>query len=159
METLIKPTGASLNRGGSRQDYETPSDFISAVEHRFGLISCDLAARPDNAKGPIWFDETTNSLSIDWHKTGGALWLNPPFDNIAPWAEKCAAESSKGAKILFLTPASVGSNWFAKFVFKKANVLFLNKRLQFVGAKDAYPKDCILSCFGYGEGFEIWRWK
>lgn len=157
---IITPTGASFNRGKSRQDYETPEDFLAAVQKRFGIINCDLAARADNAKGPKWFDEAVDSLTVDWHRTEGNLWLNPPFDNISPWAEKCAVESEKGAKILFLTPASVGSNWFSNFVFNKAHVLFLNKRLTFVGAKDAYPKDCILSCYGFGKpGFDVWRWK
>lgn len=29
-------TGASLNRGGSRQDYPTPWSFIRACEKKFG---------------------------------------------------------------------------------------------------------------------------
>jgi len=155
-------TGASFNRKGSRQDYETPPDFIQAVERRFGIINCDFAASKLNSKGQVWIDEAMDSLSADcpWNKYKGICWLNPPFSNIAPWAEKCWQESEKGAKILFLVPASVGSNWFAKFVFGKANVLFLNGRLQFVGASDPYPKDCILACYGYGiESFEIWKWK
>jgi phage N-6-adenine-methyltransferase len=159
-------TGASLNRGGSRQDYATPADFMEAVIKRFGVIACDLAANESNTKAQIWYGPDAwmhsemDSLKVDWHKQRGNLWLNPPFSNISPWAQKCADESAKGARILFLTPASVGSNWFCQFVHQKANVLFLNKRIRFVGAKDDYPKDCILSCFGFGEvGYEVWRWK
>ena len=153
-------TGASMNRGGSRQDYETPVDFMRAVEKRFGVMNVDLAARSDNAKAPVWIDEKKDSLLEDWGSLKGNLWLNPPFSNIAPWAQKCAIESANGARIFFLTPASVGSNWFSKFVHKKATVLFLNGRITFVGAKDPYPKDCILSCFSYGEPYyEVWKWK
>lgn len=153
-------TGASLNRGGSRQDYATPHDFVAAVEKRFGIINCDLAASKENTKGQIWLDEKINSLAQEWHKIKGNLWLNPPFDNIKPWAEKCALEATVGAKILFLTPASVGSNWFSNFVHRKALVLALNGRITFVGQKDPYPKDCILSCYNFGEiGFDTWNWK
>ncbi len=153
-------TGASLNRGGSRQDYETPADFIAAVEQRFGVIDMDLAATKENTKGSIWIDIARDSLTVDWHTLKGNLWLNPPFGGIGPWAAKCDHEARLGAKILFLTPASVGSNWFAKHVFHRAHVLFLNQRLQFVGASDSYPKDCMLSCYNfYGADFEIWRWK
>ena len=153
-------TGASMNRGASRQDYETPADFMRAVEKRFGVMSVDLAARSDNTKAPVWIDEEKDSLLVDWSRLKGNLWLNPPFSNIAPWAEKCAVESAKGARVFLLTPASVGSNWFSNFVHKKATVIFLNGRITFVGSKDTYPKDCILSCFGYGEShYEVWKRK
>lgn len=156
----MKTAGASFNRGSSKQDYETPDDLIQAVVKRFGLIACDLAASEKNAKAADWLDEEENSLHIDWHSWHGNLWLNPPFSNIAPWAQKCAEESRKGAKILFLVPASVGSNWFAHFVFGQAKVLFLQNRITFKGAKDPYPKDCILACYGFDDpGFEMWRWK
>lgn len=152
---------AGFNRGESRQDFETPHDFIEAVAARFGRPVWDLAATNENRQAPYWFDIATDSLKQDWHRNDGLMWLNPPFSNIAPWAEKCAAEGVKGAKILFLVPASVGSNWFAQHVFEKCCVLFLNKRLTFVGAKDAYPKDCMLCCYNCGlpDLFEVWRWK
>lgn len=153
-------TGATLNRGSSRQDYETPPDFITAVQSRFGIINVDLAATKENTKGQIWIDEEQDSLTVNWSRLRGNLWLNPPFNNIAPWAKKCSEESKKGCRIFFLTPASVGSNWFAQHVFGQAHVLFLNGRITFVGAEDPYPKDCILSCFGVtSPGFDIWRWK
>lgn len=153
-------TGATLNRGSSRQDYETPADFITAVASRFGIISVDLAATKENTKGQIWIDEKRNSLAVDWSGLRGVLWLNPPFNNIGPWAKKCSDESRRGCKILFLTPASVGSNWFSRHVFGKAHILFLNGRITFVGADDPYPKDCMLSCFGLGTpSCEVWRWK
>lgn len=153
-------TGATLNRGSSRQDYETPSDFIAAVEARFGIINVDLAATKANTKGQVWIDEAQDSLTVDWSRLRGNLWLNPPFNNITPWAKKCSDESKKGCKIFFLTPASVGSNWFAQYIFGQSHVLFLNGRLTFVGASDPYPKDCILSCFGFPtQGFNIWKWK
>ncbi len=100
----------------------------------------------------------------EWHKIPGILWLNPPFDNIAPWAKKCAEESRKGAKILFLTPASVGANWFSSHVHRLSFVLGLNGRLAFDPANPTwgYPKDCILSCFGLAggvTGFDTWAWK
>jgi hypothetical protein len=38
-------------------------------------------------------------------------------------------------------------------------VLPLNPRLTFVGEKDPYPKDLMLSCFGFGvTGCKQWRW-
>ena len=87
-------------------------------------------------------------------------WLNPPFGHIAPWARQCESYGVEGYKILLLTPASIGSNWFASYVFQKAMVLALNPRLTFKGCTDPYPKDLMLSLFGFGySGFDLWRWK
>lgn len=136
---------------------------MAAVVARFGRPHFDLAAQYDNAKASDWYDPENDSLKQAWHQLpylpSGLLWLNPPFSNIAPWAAKCAEESAKGARILFLVPASVGSNWYAQHVHGKALVLFLNGRLKFVGAKDPYPKDCLLAVYGEQPGFEVWKWK
>lgn len=76
----------------------------------------------------------------------GLLWLNPPFNNIPAWASRCQNESLLGANILLLTPASVGSNWFANFVAGFADVYLLNGRLSFIKG-EPYNKDCMLSHF------------
>lgn len=156
-------TGASFSRGSSRQDYGTPPEFIAAVERKFGRrLAFDLAAAPETAKADQYFTKEQDSLRQDWHKIGGLLWLNPPFANIAPWAEKCACEVQLGAEVLFLVPASVGAVWFARWVFPFADVHFLTRRLSFDG-KAPFPKDCILAYYSplwpaYA-GFACWDWR
>lgn len=168
-------TQPKQKRGRSKQDYETPPDFIAAVEERFGPLSVDLAARKDNAKVKLYVSPEENSLSVLWTQRFPRcnLWLNPPFSDIGPWAEKCARETKEArarrewTTILFLTPASIGSDWFADHVHQKALVLGLRPRLKFVGMKpnpktgkvDGYPKDLMLSVFGLPPGFDTWRWK
>lgn len=156
-------TGPTINRGGSKQDYETPQEFMNAVGKRFRGIEFDLAATEQNSKcGRSYFglDKGIDSLKQSWNEIPGWLWLNPPFSDITPWAQKCAAEMELGAKILFLTPASVGSNWFQQWVRPSAHTLFLNGRIQFVGAADPYPKDLMLSVYAHGlTGDSIWKWK
>lgn len=148
------------NRGASRQDYHTPNEFILAVEKRFGNITFDLAANEFNCKADKWFNIEQNSLLQDWDLIDGNLWLNPPFSDIAPWANKCARNCNPRSTILFLTPASIGSNWFCENVYNHALVLALSPRLCFDG-KNPFPKDCILSVFSskITPGFECWRWK
>lgn len=149
-----------MRRGQSRQDQGTPPEFIAAVTNRFGRISFDLAAHQRNAVVPQFYDRKDNSLIQPWHKLRGNLWLNPEFDDIEPWAMKCEYEARMGAKILFLTPASVGSNWYRDNIHGKAMVLFLNGRITFVGSDDPYVKDCMLTMFGYGRiGHDVWQWK
>jgi len=164
-------TGASLARGQSKQDYATPRKFLDAVQRRFGTIVFDLAAHADNCVVPGYFGPggiLQDALSPEcvWQRCpSGSLWLNPPFDTIAPWARKCAEVGgftqsrcrSVGQRILFLVPASVGSEWFAQYVDGEALVVFLRPRLSFDG-KNPYPKDCMLCVFGAQPGYECWRW-
>ena len=132
-----------------------------AVEKRFGRIRFDLAATYDNAVCEQWFDIEHDSLEQDWTQLIGVLWLNPPFGDIPRWAAKCKASAGPGRRILMLTPASIGTNWFAEHVHGTALVLGLNPRLKFIGEKDAYPKDLMLSVWAdpSWNKFDVWRWK
>lgn len=150
--------------GRSKQDYGTPADFRAALAKKFGPLEVDLAARADNAKAPIFITPEMDSLTHSWWPYLHQIcWLNPPFANIRPWAARCEAYlpgcAVNGGKILFLTPASVGANWFRDHVMDKARVYLLCGRLTFEGETLPYPKDCILSVFGESPGFELWEWR
>lgn len=163
-EIVETKTGASLNRGRSKQDYGTPWAFIRAVEARFGPLTFDLAATAANRKAPLHWgpDVGIDSLTRNWAEAHpiGNLWLNPPFANIEAWAMKCATEGTdRRGLLLFLTPASIGTDWFSRHVERNAVVLGLAPRLTFESTTDPYPKDLMLSIFGYGlTGFGTWRW-
>lgn len=151
-------------RGESRQDYGTPRAFIEAVERRFGALWIDLAATAENAKCPRYITPEENSLVQPWNHIidETRAWLNPPFAAIRPWAAKCAefVQANRKGTIFFLTPAAVGSNWFADFVHRRAFVYALQGRLTFEGETQPYPKDCILSVFHAGmSGFDVWDWR
>lgn len=148
--------------GRSKQDYETPDNFIEAFNWRFDAIDWDLAASKENTRGEFFFDEASNSLTQKWEECAGNLWLNPPFTKIGVWAKKCAdtAIREPTSRIFLLVPASVGSDWYRDFVEPYAYVLGLNPRLTFKGCNDPYPKDCILACYLNGlTGFKTWSWK
>ena len=150
-----------MNRAGSSGIHGTPPEFIAAVVRRWGPLSFDLAASPDNAKAARFYTEADDALVQPWHTLPGLLWLNPPFGNIALWAKKCYTESLLGARIIMLTPASVGANWYRDWCWNQARTIALCGRITFVGSKDPYPKDCMLTVFGgiEGSGFECWTWK
>lgn len=149
--------------GRSKQDYGTPQEFIDAVTVRFGPLNFDLAADETNAKAQFFYTENDDSLASPWPMHGN-LWLNPPYSDIRPWAEKCACHSRYGSpffgRILMLVPASIGSNWFADYVHEQAYILALSPRITFEGCETPYPKDCMLACYGgHQHGFDTWRWK
>lgn len=151
--------------GLSKQDYETPPEFINAVKARLGVVDFewDLAASEQNSKAlHSYFSEEDDSLLQDWNRLitcawpqFGWAWLNPPFGHIEPWAKKCA---ESGIKVAFLVPAGVGANWFRDWVDGKALVLLLNGRISFDGIAP-YPKDCILALYGVTPGYEVWDWR
>ena len=149
--------------GRSKQDYGTPRIFLDAVERRFGGLDVDLACTADDTKALHgYYHPEFDSLREHWafDHLFGNLWLNPPFSNIGDWAKKCA-EEAKGRHgfILLLTPASIGTDWFRDHVRGQAYVLGLSPRLTFEGCEDPYPKDLMLSVYGYGfSGFDTWRW-
>ena len=153
--------------GKSVQEVGTPRAFLDAVEARFGKLAWDLAADETNHVTPGWFGPGSayqeDSFAARWWTLAGLCWLNPPYGEIGKWAEKCAAESGEGnsamARIAFLVPASVGTNWFAAHVDRKALVLFLSPRLTFVGHTQSYPKDLMLAVYGEKPGYECWRWR
>lgn len=145
----------------SKQTYATPREFIAAVESKFGTIGFDLAAEVETSvTGLACFTKEDDALKQEWlGNASGWLWLNPPFGDIGSFAEKCAIESAKGARILMLVPASIGSNWFRDHVLGKAMVFGLNPRMSFDG-KNPYPKDLMLCVYANGvHGFDQWVWR
>lgn len=154
--------------GRSKQDYGTPKELLLAVKNRLKIqeFTIDLAATKENAVAEVYYslEEGIDSLLHPWDTPltpGGWTWLNPPFSNISPWVEKAVNESIQGAQIVMLIPASVGSNWWRRWVQNYAYVVHLNGRLTFVGETTPYPKDCSLLLYtpwGF-TGHEVWRWR
>lgn len=157
--------------GKSKQDYQTPPEFLDALRTLLGIheFSIDLAADRQNTVAARYYDEPMNSLSDkhSWVYDGWGF-LNPPYHTIEPWVRKAWSESRKGAQIAMLVPASPGSNWWRDWVHKKAIILLLNGRLTFVGETGPYPKDSALLLYRCGSrlllltsrvDYLIWNWK
>lgn len=174
--------------GRSKQDYRTPEVFIAAAKRRLGIgrFMHDFAADESNRQAHTYFTKADDALSIDdWTQwiDGGWGWLNPPFNNIRPWAWRCVETKSAGGSMALLVPAAVGANWYRDFVHHHALVLALNGRLCFMpdwattidpatvkpGKGPArcyqqaplYPKDLILCLYGpyITAGFDVWNWR
>ncbi len=140
-------TGPSVNRHRSEQVVATPWEFMRAVEKKFGPICYDLAATTGNSKAGCYFiDPENDTFKQNWAAllNGGLGWLNPEFDPMQKWVAKCSMEQQRGAELLALAPASIGTNWFWDHVQPYATVYSIG-RITFEGSKDPYPKDLILS--------------
>lgn len=157
-------TGASYNKGRSKQDYATPVEFIGAFARRFGPIGFDLAANLRNTVARGFFSEEDDALSQNWHglrtRPSEWLWLNPPFSNIAPWVRKCSEtrDAHPSVKIALLATASVGSHWWLDYVHNRSRVHLLRGRISFDG-KNPFPKDCALCLYGLDADYREWDWR
>ena len=80
--------------------------------------------------------------------------FEPPFGH----ARQPALRAQR-ARIAFLIPAAVGTNYWARHIDRKAMVYFLSPRLTFVGHAQSYPKDLALCLYGDPPRYECWRWK
>ncbi len=151
---------APRNRHETEQSVGTPWDFFRLLDKEFSF-TFDLAADSANTKCHLHFNEQDNSLAQDWADIWGWAFLNPPFANIEPWVRKCYEESQRGAKIVALLPASVGSRWFAEWVWGKCELRFLTGRLTFIGHDKPYPKDLMLAIYAKGLWPMVspWDWK
>ena len=163
MAATTKKNGATLNRHRGNQAHPTPWEFVSAMESRFGPLEIDLAARKKDAKAGRFISRRENSLKQDWTMLlrGGIGYLNPPFDPITPWINKCVEEAVKGARLLVLSRASIDANWFWT-MYSHCEVYALAPRLKFVGSNDVYPGSLILSAFNFGVWsgrIERWYWR
>lgn len=153
----------------SIQDHATPPVFLGAVQRQFGCrLILDLAALPENRKCDRFFSPEFDSLRQDWKKTldtdvdewveeDRAAWLNPVFRGVDPWMEKCKTEAAKGCRIVSLTLASLGTGWYRDHVEGQGLTMVLRKRMVFMGQKDPFPKELMLTLWGFGlTGFGFW---
>lgn len=179
-------TGPSVKRFESEQVVGTPWAFIRAVEKKFRPLSIDLAATTENAKCERFITPEQDTFKYNWAKllNGGLGWLNPEFDPMVLWVEKCAREQQRKAEFLALAPASVSTNWFWDYVKPYATTYCLTPRICFIGSHvlypkkhpragerkcadpncegcQPYPKDLMLSHYCENPSGELqrWRWK
>jgi len=162
------------DKNKTEQDVGTDPKLFQVLDEEFNFV-WDLACNEDNclvkSEGVIFYHGFTypehDALKESWFPIVGFdyyhpkwLFLNPPYKNIEPWAKRCYLQSLMGAKIVMLTPASVGTRWFEEWVYDKAMVKFLIGRPTFKGHDKPYPKDMMISIFdNFNRGFGLWDWK
>src|ERR1044071_3545713 len=80
--------------GKSKQDYQTPFEFMQAVKQLLNIekFEWDLAADELNRQAEKWYGpggvaEDSLDWELDW-PTEGWCWLNPPYSHIKPWVAK-----------------------------------------------------------------------
>lgn len=96
----------------------------------FGL---DAAATERSAKCPKFYTPETNGLTNSWDVPHGeAVFCNPPYGKeLKFWVQKAYEEAQKGTKIVLLIPACTDTAYFQDYIYNKAEIRFLRRRLKF----------------------------
>ena len=99
-----------------------------------------------------------DGLMSDWKKYP-ITFVNPPFSNIYPWAEKAALTADSKHCILMLVPARPDQMWWEYFV-PYASLIFIRGRVRYVkpngktGKSPAFPS--VLLKFGSKVQNQFW---
>lgn len=112
----------------SFQCWRTPRLLGKNLVEEYGL-ECDIAADENNALCPIFVDEETNGLSLEWTVP---IWCNPPYRYTKRWLNKAYEEVDSGRCPLavFLVPASIGVDWF-KVAYSRCFIWVFDERIKF----------------------------
>jgi site-specific DNA-methyltransferase (adenine-specific) len=121
------------------KNWETPQSLFNQYNEIYNF-TYDLAADKFNKKCKFYFSKKDNSLTKDWHKIKGWLWLNPPYGrDVIKWVEKSHNEALKGAKIIMLIFAKTDTKYFHNYIYNKYEIEFLKGRLKFGNSKNNAP--------------------
>lgn len=119
-----------------RTVYGTPPALFSELNLEFDF-TLDPCSTHDNALCALHFTEAENGLLQPWapHR----VFMNPPYGrNIGKWTAKAAAESTRGALVVGLVPASTDTAWWHDTT-RGAEIRFPRGRLRFVGMASNAP--------------------
>ena len=116
-----------------KDEWETPTWLFYKLHQEFHF-NLDVAATMENSKCLKYFTKEDNALMQKWD---GRCFMNPPYSrgNIDQFVRKAAVEivtNSLCEVIVGVLPVRTSTNWFHNWVYNKAELRFLHKRVKFV---------------------------
>lgn len=141
-------------------EWSTPQDFFDALDAEFHF-KLDAAATKDTAKcqhylGPDRdFADARDSLTWQWPRHSGAIWLNPPYSRCREFIAKAAAHGLAGGTVVCLVPSRTDTRWWHEHVWDRekhqprsgVEVRFIKGRLTFGGAPAGAPFPSVVIVF------------
>lgn len=73
--------------------------------------------------------DSRDGLTFPWH---GSAFVNPPYSNVGPWAERLAAHEGHWVALVKLDPTT---KWWATLMSASPTVAPFRKRIKFEGPK------------------------
>lgn len=126
-------------------EWETPQDLFDKLNAVF-RFSLDPCATKKNAKCKKFYTQKDDGLSKSWK--GERVFMNPPYGReIGKWVVKAAM--SKAKVVVALLPSRTDTQWFHKYIYKKAHVHFLKGRLKFGKSTNSAPFPSMIAVWGF----------
>jgi len=116
----------------SKKEWCTPKDFFEKLDAEYHF-TLDTAATNENALCRDYYTPETDGLAQPWNPKTGAVFCNPPYGReIGKWVKKAYEEAQKqGVKIVMLLPARTDTSYFHDYIYGKAEIRYLRRRLRF----------------------------
>ena len=124
------------HRAGTGNDqWFTPSEYIERAREVLGEIELDPASceqAQETVKAGRFFTEEQNGLEQEW---SGRVWLNPPYSNLARFADKLVAEvmAKRVTAAVVLTHNYSDTRWFHDLASVASAMCFTRGWIKFVG--------------------------
>ena len=151
---------------GSTDVWVTPDYVVEFAKKRWNDgkdFDMDAAAGADNAQAPIFIDEETDALKVNWQThyvstqlqnhtrpklVANGVWLNPPYGRAMPkFLKKAQEEVEKGRvkRVVCLIACRTDTKVFHELIFEKAaEVFFIKGRISFSGKGPANFASCFV---------------
>lgn len=126
------------SEGHTEKDkWETPPHVFAMLDLEF-FFTLDPCCEAYTAKSKKYYTPAEDGLIQDW--SGHNVFVNPPYSrgNIDKWVKKCSEEGQR-TTVVALLPVSTSAAWFHDYVWKKAEIRFVRRRIRFVGAPFTAP--------------------
>ena len=113
------------------------------------------------ARGYVGKTLHRDGLAFDWPSAGSpaTAYVNPPFSDPTPWAERCYRYGVEGTvEAVLCVPVQTSSSWWRAFVRPAAARCELDRRVAFLDdgvPVKGNPRDSALVYFGS----DVWRFR
>lgn len=124
-------------------DYYTPAWVFERMGIEFDLDVCAPPGGIPWIPAKRYFTQADDGLLQDWE---GRVWMNPPYSNASPWAEKF----NRHRDGICLVPVSTG-RWFRPLWEQADGVTMYGDRPTFVRretGETGIPLRCVFMAFG-----------
>ena len=123
-----RPNTTAFQNLPNSDERPVPQFVFDWIAQHFGPFDLDVAATDQNAKCEKYFTKQQDGLSRPWF---GNVWLNPPYSNIRPWAQKAWDYAHNGpGSVTALLPVWTDTSWFAEFA-THGHITLLRGRIRF----------------------------
>ena len=133
-------------------EWATPQDFFNKLNNEFNF-TLDPCCTKETAKCKKYYTIEDDGLSQDW--SNEIVFMNPPYGRkTGKWIEKAYNESLKGAIVVCLIPARPETGYWWNYIWGKAKVRFIKKRMVFGKNgvfKNAAPFPSCIIIYGNGK--------